>query len=144
MLERGAVDAIAFPWGSLRSLGLDKAVKYHLDVPLYVTPFVWVMNKARYASLSTAQKRAVDDHCSTEWAERVAAPWAEFESGGHAKLAQPGHDTYPLTPEQLKAWREAAAPLEGQWAEAAKKAGEDPKKVLESLKASLVTHKAAL
>ena len=144
MLERGVADAITFPWGSIPLFGIDKVVKYHMDVPLYVTPFVWVMNKAKYESLSPVQKRAVDDHCTTEWAERVASPWAEFESGGHVKLAQPGHEIYKLTPEQLKAWRDATAPGEAQWAEAVRKTGQDPKKAMDSLKASLVKYKAAL
>ena len=144
MLERGVADAITFPWGSIPLFGIDKVVKYHMDVPLYVTPFVWVMNKARYESLAPAQKRAVDDHCTTEWAERVASPWAEFEFGGHLKLAQAGHEIYKLTPEQLKAWRDATAPGEAQWAESVKKAGQDPKKVMDSLKANLVKYKAAL
>jgi TRAP-type C4-dicarboxylate transport system substrate-binding protein len=144
MLERGVADAITFPWGSIPLFGIDKVVHYHMDVPLYVTPFVWVMNKAKYESLSTAQKHAVDDHCTTEWAERVASPWAEFEAGGHQKLAQAGHEIYKLTPEQLKAWRDATAPGEAQWAEAVRKTGQDPKKVMDSLKASLVKYKAAL
>jgi TRAP-type C4-dicarboxylate transport system substrate-binding protein len=144
MLERGVADAITFPWGSIPLFGIDKVVSYHMDVPLYVTPFVWVMNKARYDSLSAAQKKAVDDHCTTEWAEKVATPWADFEYGGHAKLAQPGHEIYKLTPEQLKAWRDATAPGEQAWAEAVKKTGQDPKKVMDSLKASLVKYKAAL
>ncbi|GAB3769194.1 TRAP transporter substrate-binding protein [Ramlibacter monticola] len=144
MLERGVADAITFPWGSIPLFGIDKVVSYHMDVPLYVTPFVWVMNKAKYDSLSLTQKKAVDDHCTTEWAERVATPWAEFEFGGHAKLAQPGHEVYKLTPEQLKAWRDATAGGEAQWAEAVRKTGQDPKKVMESLKASLARYKAAL
>lgn len=144
MLERGVADAITFPWGSIPLFGIDKVVKYHMDVPLYVTPFVWVMNKAKYDSLAPAQKRAVDDHCTTEWAERVASPWADFEFGGHLKLAQPGHEVYKLSPEQLKAWRDATAPGEAQWAESVKKAGQDPKKVMDALKASLVKYKAAL
>jgi TRAP-type transport system periplasmic protein len=144
MLERGVADAITFPWGSIPLFGIDKVVSYHMDVPLYVTPFVWVMNKAKYDSLSLTQRKAVDDHCTTEWAERVATPWAEFEFGGHAKLAQPGHEVYKLTPEQLKAWRDATAGGEAQWAEAVRKTGQDPKKVMESLKASLAGYKAAL
>ena len=37
--------------------GIDKVVKYHLDVPLYVTTFAWVMNKAKYDGMSAAQRR---------------------------------------------------------------------------------------
>jgi TRAP-type transport system periplasmic protein len=144
MLERGVADAITFPWGSIALFGIDKVVKFHMDVPLYVTPFVWVMNKAKYDGMSTAQKKVIDDHCTTEWAEKVASPWADFEFGGHAKMAAEGHEVYKLTPEQLKAWRDATAPGEQQWAESVKKAGQDPAKVMESLKANLVKYKAAL
>jgi TRAP-type C4-dicarboxylate transport system substrate-binding protein len=145
MLERGVADAITFPWGSIGLFGIDKVVSFHMDVPLYVTPFVWAMNQAKYDSMSAAQKKVIDDHCTTEWAEKVAAPWADFEFGGHAKIgAQTGHEVYKLTPEQLAAWRTAVAPGEAQWAEGVKKVGGDPKAVMDSLKSSLVKYKSAL
>jgi TRAP-type transport system periplasmic protein len=145
MLERGVADAITFPWGSISLFGIDKVVKYHMDAPLYVTPFVWVMNKGKYDSMSAGQKKVIDDHCTTEWAEKVASPWADFEFGGHAKLAAiPGHEVYKLTPEQLNGWRQATAGGEAQWADSVKKAGQDPKAVMDSLKASLARYKSAL
>lgn len=145
MLERGVADAITFPWGSIGLFGIDKVVSYHMDVPLYVTPFVWAMNKGKYDSMSAAQKKVIDDHCTSEWAEKVATPWADFEYGGRAKIAaQPGHEVYKLTPEQLDAWRKATAPVEAQWAESVKKVGQDPKAVLDSLKASLAKYNSAL
>ena len=36
VLERGVADAITFPWGSIILFGIDKVVKYHMDVPLYI------------------------------------------------------------------------------------------------------------
>lgn len=145
MLERGVADAITFPWGSLILFGIDKVVKFHMDVPLYVTPFVWVMNKDKYEAMSPAQKKVVDSHCTSEWAEKVGSAWADFEIAGRAKIAaEPGHEVYKLTPEQLKAWRDAVAPVEGQWAEGVKKAGADPKQVLDSLKQTLGKYKSSL
>ena len=145
MLERGVADAITFPWGSIGLFGIDKVVKYHMDVPLYVTPFVWVMNKGKYDAMSAAQKKVIDDHCTSEWAQKVAGPWADFEFGGRAKMAAlSGHEIYKLTPEQLDAWRKAAAPSEAQWADSVKKVGEDPKAVMDALKASLTKYKSAL
>ena len=118
MLERGVADAITFPWGSLGLFGIDKVVTYHIDAPLYVTPFVWVLNKDKYNALSAAQKKVVDDHCTTEWAEKVATPWADFESAGRTKIAGlPGHEVVKLSAEQLDAWRKAVAPVDAQWAE---------------------------
>ncbi len=145
MLERGVADAITFPWGSISLFGIDKVTSFHMDSPLYVTPFVWVMNQGKYDAMSVAQKKVIDEHCTTEWAEKIASPWADFEFAGHAKLAaQAGHEVYKLTPEQTAAWKSAVTPGEVQWAESVKKAGHDPKAVMDSLKASLVKHKAAL
>ena len=145
MIERGVADAITFPWGSLGLFGIDKVVTYHIDTPLYVTPFVWVLNKDKLASMSPAQKKIVDEHCTTEWAEKVASVWADFESAGRTKIAAtPGHEMTKLTPEQLDAWRKAVAPVTDQWAEGAKKVGADPKQVLDSLHQNLAKYKSAL
>jgi len=117
VLERGVANTIGFPWGSIVLFGIDKVVKYHMDVPLFSTVNMWAMNKAKYEALSPAQRAVIDHHCTPEWAEKVASPWADFEYAGHAKLAaEPGHEVYKLTPEQLAAWHTAVAPLTERWA----------------------------
>jgi hypothetical protein len=86
----------------------------------------------------------IDDHCNTKWAERVAAPWADFEHAGIAKLkAEPGHEVYPLTDSQLGEWKAAAGPVVQTWADAVKKVGGNPDTVLKELKASLAKYDAA-
>lgn len=145
MLERGVADAITFPWGSLTLFGIDKVVKYHMDVPFYVTPFVWVMNKDKYTALSPTQKAAVDSHCTSEWAEKVGSAWADFEMAGHNKLAaDSSREVYKLTPDQIKAWKDAVAPAEKQWGEDVKKRGEDPAAVMNALRQSLAKYKSAM
>jgi len=142
-LERGVADAITFPWGSVVLFGIDKVVKYHMNVPLYVTTFAWVMNKKVYDDLSPNQKKAVDDHCTTEWAQRFAGPWADFEHAGIAKIkAEPGHDVYDLTPDQLAQWRKSTEPLKAKWAEGAKKAGVDPDKTYDRFVSTIEKYKA--
>jgi len=144
VLERGVADAITFPWNSLILFGIDKATKYHMDAPLYVTTFVWVMNKAKYEAMSPAQKTVIDDHCTTAWAEKIAAPWADWEAAGRDKIKhEPGHQVYPITADQLAQWRKAAQPLTAKWAEGAKQAGVDPEKTLAELKDELAKYKAA-
>jgi TRAP-type C4-dicarboxylate transport system substrate-binding protein len=145
MLERGVADAITFPWGSLMLFGIDKVVKYHLDVPLYVTPFVWVMNKDKYEAMSPAQKKVIDDHCTTEWAEKVASPWADFEAAGRGKIAaEPGHELVKLDAAQLGIWRKALAPVVDEWAKGVAKTGANPKQVLDSLHQHLVKTQSAM
>ena len=144
VIARGVADAITFPWNSLILFGIDKATKYHMDAPLYVTGFVWVMNKAKYEALSPAQKKVIDEHCTPDWAEKIAAPWADWEAAGRQKIKdEPGQDVYTLSPAQLGEWRKAAAPLTKEWEDSARKAGIDPVKALADLKADLKKYHAA-
>jgi TRAP-type C4-dicarboxylate transport system substrate-binding protein len=144
VLEKGVADAAGAPWGSMLLFGIDRVTKYHIDSPLYVSEQVWVLNKDKYNALSPAQKKVMDSHCSSEWALKIAAPWADFESGGKDKIkAMPGHEVYPLTPEQLAAWRKSAEPIVTEWADAVRKAGHDPKAILDDLRKTIASHKAA-
>jgi TRAP-type C4-dicarboxylate transport system substrate-binding protein len=133
-LERGVADAITFPWQSTILFGIDKVVKYDMDMPFATTTFVWVMNKAKYDAMSPAQKAVIDVHCTTEWAEKVASPWADWENAGRPRItAEAGHDVYKLTPEQVTAWRKAAEPLKAKWAAQVK----DPDALFGELQAEL-------
>jgi TRAP-type C4-dicarboxylate transport system substrate-binding protein len=143
LLERGVADGIFFPWGSTVLFGIDKVTKYHLEAPLYVTTFVWVMNQHRYDTMSANQKKAIDDHCTTDWAVRFASPWVDFEHAGIEKIrAEPGAVLTPLTPDQLQQWKTVAQPLQQQWADSAKKAGVDPDAAFKGLQAELAKWKA--
>ena len=57
MIERHVADAVTFPWGSMVLFGIDKVTKYHMDVPLYVTTFAFVFNKAKYDQMSPRRRR---------------------------------------------------------------------------------------
>jgi hypothetical protein len=106
--------------------GIDKVTKYHIDSPLYVSEQVWVLNKGKYDSLSPSQKQVMDAHCTSDWALRIAAPWADFESDGRGKLkGMPGQDVYALSPDQLAAWRKSAEPVVANWETPVRKAGHD-------------------
>jgi TRAP-type C4-dicarboxylate transport system substrate-binding protein len=144
ILDKGVADAVTFPWGSVPLFGIDKVTKYHMDVPLYVTTFAWVMNKAKYDGMSAAQKKVIDDHCTNEWALKVAAPWADFEHAGIQKLkADSAHEVYAISAEQLAEWKKAAEPLKAVWADNVKKAGGNPDAIYDELKASLAKFSAA-
>ncbi|MEZ5890564.1 MAG: TRAP transporter substrate-binding protein [Xanthobacteraceae bacterium] len=143
VLEKGVADAATNPWGSTILFGIDKVTKYHLEVPLYVTTFTWVFSKDKYEQMSPAQKKVIDDHCTNEWAAKVAGPWGEFEHAGIAKLkAEPGHDVYTISADQLAQWRKAAAPLQEKWADNVRKVGVDPAVAMTELKDALAKFNA--
>jgi TRAP-type C4-dicarboxylate transport system substrate-binding protein len=144
ILEKGVAEAVTFPWGSIPLFGIDKVTKYHMEYPLYVTTFAFVFNKATYSQMSPAQRKVIDDHCTNEWAAKVAGPWADFEHAGIAKIkAEEGHEVYGLSPDQIAAWKKAAAPLQSAWADGVRKTGGDPDTVMKELRAELDKFHAA-
>ena len=144
VLEKGVAEAAGAPWGSMLLFGIDRVTKYHIDSPFYVSEQVWVLNKDKYNALSPAQKKVMDDHCSSDWALRIATPWAEFESGGKGKIkAMAEHEVYPLTADQLAAWRKSAEPLKADWEEQVRKVGGDPKAIFDDLQKTIAGYKAA-
>ena len=144
VLSKGVADAVTFPWGSIVLFGIDKVTKYHMELPFYTTTFALVFNKAKYNEMSAKQKKVIDNHCTGEWAAKVAGPWADFEHNGIAKIkAEAGHDVYTLSPAQVAEWRKAAAPLEAKWSDSVKKAGTDPAKAIAELRADLKKENAA-
>ncbi len=144
MLDRGVADAVFFPWGSVVLFGIDKVTKYHLDAPLYTTTFAWVINKAKYQAMSPAQQKVIDDHCTTEWAMKVAGPWADFEYAGRDKIrGEAGQEVDTLQPDQLALWRKAGEPLRAKWADKARRAGIDSDAAFKDFQAAIAKYDAA-
>lgn len=139
-LEKGVADAITFPWNSIISFGIDKAVTFHADMRLYAATFVWTLNKGWYDKLAAGQKKVIDDHCNNEWAARVGADWGNEEDAGQGKLEKAaGHTIVKLTPAQIDVWKKATEPLAAQWIAAADKAGVNGKQALDDLRKELAT-----
>jgi len=138
VLAKGVADAVTFPWGSMFLFGIDKVTKYDMDAPLGSVMFQYLMSPTTYAVMSSAQKKVIDDHCTTEWAGRFADPWVGFERAGLAKLkAEPSHEVYQITDEQIAEWKQSAEPLRKNWADGVRRAGGDPDTIWNELQASL-------
>jgi TRAP-type C4-dicarboxylate transport system substrate-binding protein len=143
VLAKGVADAVTFPWGSLVLFGIDKVTKYDMDEPLGSVMFVWVMNKGTYAAMSPAQQKVIDAHCTSQWAAKFADPWADFEHAGIAKVkAEPDHEVYTISADQLAEWKKSAEPLKQKWADGVKGAGGDPDTIFKELQASLAQYNA--
>lgn len=140
-LAQGTADAITFPWNSIYLFGIDKVTKHHLDMPFYATTFVFAMNKDRYEGMTADQQKAIDDHCTPEWAQKVAKGWAEWEAAGREEFMQDeGHTLHEPTEAEVAAWRDAAEPLQESWAEDVDAAGVDADAAYENLISTLKEH----
>lgn len=138
-LERGVADAITFPWESIYLFGINRVTRFHIDARMYTTGFAWILNPDRYDSLSPAQRKVMDDHCSPDWAYRVGKEWADYESAGREKMkADKAHTVVSLTPTELAAWKKSAEPVVGIWSDDVRKQGYDPAKLLVEFDAALL------
>ena len=143
IIERGVADGVFFPAGSLVLFGVDKVTKYHIDAPMYVTTFAFVINKDKYDEMSDRQKKAIDDNCNTKMAGKVGEHWGEFEDAGLPKVkAEAGQEVYSLTPEETALWKKASEPLIKIWGDGVRKTGADPDAALSELRASLAKYNA--
>ena len=137
-LKRGITDGITVPWGSQITFSFGKIVKHHMDANLYVASFVHTINLKKYNGLSAAQKKVIDSTCTPEWAAKIYRFWNEQELDLKKKvLADKSHKIHKIGAKEVALWRKAAEPVQKQWAEAVKKRGFDPKKVLADLHAEL-------
>ena len=75
--------------------------------------------------LSPENRKVIDDHCTPEWAERMATRWADSEASGRQRMIDEGHTLYKPTPEEVQLWIEATGSLRDEWKEAVSKTGVD-------------------
>jgi len=115
-LANGLADITQSPWESLYIFGVDSLVKHHLDMPLYASINAFVINKDKLASMPEGDRKVIEDHCTPEWAEKMSAGWADVEAAGRDKIAaDPSHTLHKPNEEQVKLWKDAAAPLTTEW-----------------------------
>jgi len=143
LLERGAADGITFPWRSISIFGRDEVVPYHLDMPLYVTDFIIVMNKDRYGGLSDSQRTVIDDHCSPDWGQKIASGWVEFDAEGKRLFQEnPDHHVLELSDAELGEWKASGDFLLDDWKKAVNASGKDADAIYNALVERLEAHDA--
>ena len=72
----------------------------------------------------------IDEHCTSEWAEKMAAGWADWEDEGRTKMmADPAHTIHEPSAADVQAWRDAAAPLLDAWKQDVAAKGGDPEAI---------------
>jgi len=144
--NRGLVDGVVFSFRLLQPFGLDKHIKYMLDMPISMSMSAMVMNKKRYDGLSAAHRKVIDQFCSSEWAAKIGKQWNDWEDAGKAGVTgAAGKTLYKPSKEAEAQWRAAAQPLHQQWAkEAAEKAGIDAQKAYNDLRQKLGAANAQL
>jgi TRAP-type transport system periplasmic protein len=140
--DRGLLDGMAFPWRTLIPFGLEKSVRFHMDMPITTAPSMIAMNKRRIEGLPAAQRKVVDEHCTPQWASRIIGAWQKWEDEGRAELAKLGNTIYQIPAEARAAWRDSTRQIYADWAKDAAAKGIDAAKELADLQGRLKARNA--
>jgi len=102
-LERGVVDGMAWPKGSVTKYGWEKFLKYKITPNFYGATFMVVMNKDKWNSLTQAERDFLDK-VSRDYEKASDALVAKNLKTDEEKLAKAGVKTIELTGEYRKAY----------------------------------------
>ena len=142
-LSKGVIDATVIPWEVTGALKVPELVTNHLefgDATLYTTTFLFAMNKDTYNAMPDDLKQILDDNSGAEFSA-FAGKQMQMDDGPAREFALDlGNEVTTLTPEQVEAWRVAAAPTVDAWIEDVSGQGLDGAALIEEAKALIASY----
>lgn len=135
-LSKGVIDGMVVPWEIMPSFKLHELTKSHTtlsgDRGLYTAPFLLLMNKAKYDSMSDAQKKVIDDNSGMALAKLAGQLWDGFEAPARALAEKAGGEFHELSGAELDEMKAAGATLVDAWIEKANGDGLDGAALVET------------
>ncbi|MCB8838990.1 TRAP transporter substrate-binding protein [Aurantimonas sp. VKM B-3413] len=118
-LSTNAVDGALIPWEIIPALKLQDVTKYQIEGPdkarFGTTTFQVSMNRDRWDSLPDDLKAVFDKNSGEDWLREVAKVWRENDDHGIKVAVDAGNEHIVLTPDQMKTFDEALAPVVDKW-----------------------------
>jgi TRAP-type transport system periplasmic protein len=125
LLSTGVLDGVLLPPESVESFKVDKLVKFVTMVPggLYNTSSVFMMNRAKYDSLTPEFKKIVDDLSGEAAARLLVRSWDKADRRALATMLANGLQLAPVDAIFNKAIHDKVASVEEKWIQAAEAKG---------------------
>ncbi|MCB1395100.1 MAG: TRAP transporter substrate-binding protein [Rhodobacter sp.] len=141
-LQRGTIDAVSMDWNGMNVYRLYEVATHHLDVPVYVSGFFFVMNQARYDSLPDNVRACVDQDSGEALVSTFGAMWNAWQEPGLDIVNNnPEHVVTHATPEEVAAWRDQSAGITDTLIENAIAGGvENAREIVAAMEASIAAH----
>lgn len=108
-LQRGVIDAATFPWDPVNSFKLAEVTKFHLEARGFTSPFWFLMNEKKYASLPADVRKAIDDASGQTLLDKVGKVWDAADKLGKDSAMARGNTITALSPQERDRWVEALA-----------------------------------
>ncbi|MDA9289093.1 TRAP transporter substrate-binding protein [Alphaproteobacteria bacterium] len=138
-LSKGVIDGMVVPWEIMPSFKLQELTKFHTDVAgdrgLYTIPFLFIMNIAKYESLSDFQKKIIDNNSGKSLAKYAGKLWDKFEIPAKSLAAKAGGEFLTLSGAPLTDFKKAGDQVVADWIKEANKNGLDGQKLYDTAKA---------
>ncbi len=133
-LSKGVIDGMVVPWEIMPSFKLQELTKSHTEISgdrgLYTTPFLFLMNKAKYESLSDELKKVIDDNSGMALAKLAGELWDGFEGPAKKLAVDAGGEFHELSGKALADMKSAGDQLIADWIAEANSKGMDGAKLV--------------
>jgi len=113
-LERGLVEGLGWPWGSISQFGWERFLKYRIAPNFYGSTLMTLVNLKKWNSLSQAQRDLLESHAES-YEKNGDAIVIERAKKDDAKLAKAGLQTIELTGKVRQAYLRTI--YDAKWAE---------------------------
>jgi len=117
-LSKGVIDGAVVPYEVVPSVKIQEIVKFHsetdpMEPAFYTSTFMFVMNKARYASLSPELKKVIDANSGLEFSGHIGKVFLAADAEGKKLTARNTTNVIPAA--ELANWKKAGQPLVDGW-----------------------------
>lgn len=115
-LSKGVIDGTTIPWEVTTALKIPELVENHTEFEgpaLYNLTFVLAMNKDKYASLSDAQKKAIDDNSGLNFSVFAGGVQSDADAPAREFALDNGNNIITVT--DTSEWETLVNPIYGTW-----------------------------
>ena len=137
-LSNGVIDGMVVPYEIMPSFKLHELTKAHTTVSgergLYTTAFLFLMNKAKYESLSDAHKTVIDNNSGMSLAKLAGQLWDGFEGPALELAKRAGGDFHSLSGEKLAAFKTVGDQVVTDWIAKANSNGMDGAAIVQTVR----------
>ncbi len=143
-LSKGVIDGTVVPWEVTTPLRIAELVNTHTGFSgnrsLYITFFIFAMNKAKYESLPADLKKVIDDNSGPETSRLAGKAMDDGDAAGLAAAKRRGNTIITLDPTEVARWRKAAEPVIDGWAAEMKAKNIDAQALIRDARAAIAKY----
>jgi len=143
-LSKGVIDGTVVPWEVTAPLRISELVNTHTGFSgsrsLYVTYFIFAMNKAKYESLPADLKKVIDDNSGPETSRWAGKAMDDGDAPGLEAAKRRGNTILALDAAEMARWRKAAEPVIGGWVAEMKSKNIDAQALISDARAAIAKY----